>query len=329
MRAYTNLRLLMLIPLLWLLLGLATALAQPGMSRGRNCPPGSDRPECRSPRMTEGSADEHNTFPLTFSGDGSTVTGGASGKPEMQDPRTWQPDPGAVVTLGSHQQTMVNGVAVPMQPVKDIHTGMYLPDGQGGYLWVGKPNVIPPPNPNNEAAIEIRLKVKELADQLLGGGLVFGVVVMPSSFVHQDRYDVSSSFGRYAAEQLIHEFTRRGVRVREYHLQKGIDMRPAQGDFAMSRRGPNASVANRHVAVLTGTYYWDKENVFVNARLVRGGDGEVLATGSLVFAQTLVSKKMLATTGMMLGETYVGVRDFDLMTRGPGLTDIDRGFDIK
>lgn len=335
MRAYTNFRLLMLIPLLWLLLGLATALAQPGNSRDRNCPPGSDRPDCRSPRRAEGSADERIMFPFDFSAECasgvSVATGGdcPPGKPVMQDPRTWQPDPGAVVTLGPHQHSMVNGVPVPMQPVQDIHTGMYLPDGQGGYLWVGEKNAIPTPNPNNEAAIEVRLKVKELADQLLGSGMGLGLVVMPSSFVHQDRYDVSSSFGRYVAEQMIHEFTSRGVRVREYHLQKAIDMRPAQGDFAMSRRGPDVSVASRNVAVLTGTYYWDKENVFVNARLVRGGDGDVLATGSLVFAQTLVSKKMLATTGRMLGETYVGVRDYDIMTRGPGLTDIDRGFDIK
>ncbi|GAB7080399.1 FlgO family outer membrane protein [Megalodesulfovibrio paquesii] len=337
MRAVSEFRLLLLIPLLWLLVGAAVVLAQ-----SPDCPPGSDRPDCRSPSRAEGRGEPTTPFPFDISGQEggatyvATASSGATRCREdtvVQDPRTWQPDPGAVVTLGPAQKTNVNGVTVPMQPVDEIHTGMYLPDGQGGYYWVGEKNAIPTPNPNNEAAIEIRLKVKELADQLLGAGgatvSVGGMVIMPSSFVHQDRYDVSSSFGRYIAEQMIHEFTSRGLKVREYHLQKAIDMRPGEGDFAMSRRGPDVSVEGRNVAVLTGTYYWDKENIFVNARLVRGSDDEVLRTGSLVFAQSEVSQKMLKSTGKMLGETYVGVRDFDIMTKGPGLTDIDRGYDIK
>ncbi len=322
MHVVSRLQLLLIVPLLWLAL-LGIALAGEGGDEDYTPPP-PKRKVYKAPPAPKHCVDG-DCFPTH-----SDYTSGPR-PPSTKDPRTWQPDPGAVVTLGPAQSTLVNGKHAPVQPMKDVHTGMYLPDGQGGYIWVGAENPIPPPNPNNEAAIEIRLKAQELAEQLLcaTGHCLDGLVMMPTSLVHQDRFDLSSSFGRYMAEQLIHEFRKRGVRVREYRMQHVIDSVPGRGDFAISRRGPNTPVVGQHAMVLTGTYYFDRENVFVNARLVRGDDGEVLRTGSLVFAQTMVSKKMLATVGNILRETYIGVRDYDTAVQGAGLTDIDQGYDIK
>lgn len=323
MRFYSRLQISLVIPLLWLLLLVGVALAGEGgdESYGKHLGQTSRPMPYAGPPAHLHDACVPEPVPSYTSG---------PRPPSTHDPNTWQPDPGAVVTLGPGKETSMHGKQAPMQPVMDVHTGMYLPDGRGGYVWVGAQNPVPNPNPNNEAAIEVRLKAKELADQLLGAGKpIHNLVMMPTSLVHQDRFDMSSSFGRYIAEQLIHEFRKRCVRVKEYRLQQVIDSVPGQGDFAISRRGPDTPIVGRGAMVLTGTYYFDKENVFVNARLVRGDDGEVLRTGSLVFAQTMVSKKMLATVGGILRDSYIGVKDYDIMVRGPGLTDIDQGFDIK
>jgi hypothetical protein len=79
---------------------------------------------------------------------------------------------------------------------------------------------------------------------------------------------------------------------------------------------------------VAGTYYQDKENVFVNVRMFRAADGMVLRAAQLVFPQTGVSKRMLANTGSRLEETFVGMQDYQTMTRATDLTALDLGEDF-
>ncbi len=140
-------------------------------------------------------------------------------------------------------------------------------------------------------AQEFKLKVRELADQMLAttdNSLLTGLVAMPSSFVNLDNKAQTSSLGNLLGESLIYEFNQRGFPVREYRLTGNIDVLLGQGDFALLRQGL-VSTHGKWSALIIGTYYYDQDAIFINARLVRATDGMVLRTGQLV----LVNNKLM------------------------------------
>ncbi len=251
--------------------------------------------------------------------------------PEMTTGASFDPGAG-VITQKSPQKANIDGREVDVYNVESVNAGFYAPDGKGGYLFFGSDRPMVDPNPVNEAARELKLKVRELADQLLAGMQgqpLSGVIALPTSFVNQDNFAQSSSLGRYIAEQMFFEFNQRGVPVREYRMAPGIDPAPGQGEFLLSRQISDVPHQRPDIAVLVGTYYSDAENVFVNARLIHGETGMVLRTGSMVFAQTTVSRQMLAKTGVSLAPSVTTAMDFETATQGARLTDIDQGFDIQ
>ncbi len=143
-------------------------------------------------------------------------------------------------------------------------------------------------------AQELKLKVRELADQMLAtmdNTTLTGLVAMPTSFVDLNHKGQTSAFGNFMGESLIYEFNQRGFPVREYRLTGNIDIQLAQGDFALLRKGV-VNTKEKWAALMVGTYYVDKNAVFVNARLVRALDGMVLRTGQLVLVKTPVVYRM-------------------------------------
>lgn len=147
-------------------------------------------------------------------------------------------------------------------------------------------------------AEEFKLKVREIADQLLAtvpNECLTGLTALPTSFVNLDNFQQSSSFGRLVGESLIYEFNQRSFPVREYRLPGYIAMRAEQGDFALARQGL-VNAQEKWAALLIGTYYRDKEAIFVNARLVRAADGMVLRTAQLVLVNTQLVERLSQPT---------------------------------
>ncbi len=149
-------------------------------------------------------------------------------------------------------------------------------------------------------AQELKLKIRELADQMLAtrdNTALTGLVAMPSSFVNLDNKMQTSPFGNLMGESLIYEFNQRAFPVREYRLTGDIRIsHTKRGDFALLRDG-FVPANETWSAIIVGTYYQDEEAVFVNARLVRASDGLVLRTGQLVLAITPVIERMLEPLG--------------------------------
>ncbi len=146
-------------------------------------------------------------------------------------------------------------------------------------------------------AQELKLKVRELADQMLAtmdNSTLTGLVAMPTSFVNMNNKAQTSAFGNLMGESLIYEFNQRAFPVREYRLTGNIDIKLGQGDFALLRQGI-VSTREKWAALIVGTYHVDKEAVFVNARLVRAYDGMVLRTGQLVLVKTKVIDRLTQT----------------------------------
>ncbi len=161
-------------------------------------------------------------------------------------------------------------------------------------------------------AQEFKLKVRELADQMLAttdNSTLTGLVAMPSSFVNLNNKSQTSTLGNLLGENLIYEFNQRGFPVREYRLTGNIDAVLGEGDFAMLRQGL-VGTSGTWAAIIVGTYHYDQDAIFINARLVRASDGMVLRTGQLVlvnsdlmtrFAQPIVSKKQVEAAKPNLG----------------------------
>lgn len=226
-------------------------------------------------------------------------------------------DPGAGVTAVDRGTFKVNGRKYRLHEDGRVHAGTMVPDGAGGYLWFGSEKPVQSPSKEVLGARELRLQIRELAAQLFSErqkGELAGSVAMPASFVNQDNFQSSSSFGRYIAEQMFYEINQLGIQVREYRTMPRILTRPEDGEFSLTRNMEEASPIPPEGLVLTGTYYYDKHNVFVNARLVRPRDGMVLRTANLVFPQTPVTMTMLRRgTGIRLQTAETELKDLTRM----------------
>ena len=144
-------------------------------------------------------------------------------------------------------------------------------------------------------AVEVKLKCRELADQLLAtlpNNALQGFVAMPTSFVDQNNTNVSSPLGRLMAEAMFYEFNQRGFPTREYRLTGKIAVQGGRNDLALAASQIVPTTGQKWAALVVGTYYVDKDATFINARLVRASDGLVLRTGQLVLVNTPIVMRM-------------------------------------
>lgn len=247
----------------------------------------------------------------------------------MKEPQNSQGAMMGALPVKENGTATYNGKKVPLREVTRPDVGMAMPDGNGGVVWMP----VPPQGPETGYmdARELRLKMRELADQLISGvrdHALASSVALPTSFVHQDDFEHTSSFGRFVSEQLFYEFNQRGFPVREYRLAGALKTRK-DGEFLLSRAVSAISAKDPNSVFVVGTYYADRQAVFVNARLVRGGNGQVLRTAQLVLAPNELTRRMLGGAGgkrMQAGS--IGIRDYKSTTQPTNLTPIDKGEDI-
>ncbi len=156
-----------------------------------------------------------------------------------------------------------------------------------------------PRDPEYVNAVELKLKFRELADQLLTtmpNAALEGFVGMPTSFVDQNNTSRSSRLGRLIAESMFYEFNQRGFPTREYRLTGNITVVGSRDNLTLV---PNASIVStqRWATILLGTYLVDEDATFINARLVRASDGLVQRTGQLVLVNTPIIERLARTDG--------------------------------
>lgn len=192
-------------------------------------------------------------------------------------------DPGAQVDVSRSRSVTVNGVTgVNVRTTTGASQGYMVPDDRGGYVNYAPGPPMAQPKPSAADAEEIRLYARELASQITrgisGDTPLYGVSSMPTAFVDQDTR-AATPFGRLMGEQMIYELNSRGFPVKE-----------ARGAAPVKAKGKKA--AAEPLAVLAGSYYVDKDNLFVNARLVEPS-GRVLRTGSVLIPMTPTLKRML------------------------------------
>ena len=220
----------------------------------------------------------------------------------------------------------------------DLETGLVVPDGDGGVV------VIPGEKAKSRSrgyvdAREFKLKIRELAEQLIADirdCSLQGTVALPSAFVNLDNFNESSTLGRLVSEQLFYEFNQRGFPIREYRMQDSIQVRPREGEFALSRELGSLSVHSPGSVVIVGTYSGDRQAMFINARLVRPSDGRVLRTANLVLEGNALTSRLMRNTGRKVESGEMRIRDYTDAAKpvgggpvAPGnASPFDRGEDI-
>ncbi len=150
-------------------------------------------------------------------------------------------------------------------------------------------------SPGYTDAVELKLKSRELADQMLAtmpNDALQGFVAMPTAFVDQNNTSRTSPLGRLMAESLFYEFNQRGFPTREYRLNGTISVQGGRDDLALAANQLVPTTGQKWAALVVGTYYVDADATFVNARLVRASDGLVMRTGQLVLVNTPIIARM-------------------------------------
>lgn len=206
------------------------------------------------------------------------------------------PGLGAATTITGEQAESVVYHGVRTSSTRgSIDSSLTLPDGNGNVVIINgaKPQ---PRNAQFVNARELKLKVREMADQLFNGvdnSSLQGKIAFPVSFVDQENVNNSSPFGRLIAEQLFHELTQRGVPVQEYRGTRNVTVQQNAGATFLSPDSRNVAVGGGEM-VIAGTYYRDRDAVFVNARLIRPADGRIVRTASLVLEPNQLTRRMMA-----------------------------------
>ena len=178
--------------------------------------------------------------------------------------------------------------------VDEVATGLIVPNASGGTMLIpgaAREN----PQPYIEEAYELKLKVRELAAQMLetqNNQALTGLVAIPTSFASLDDFTESTQLGRYLSETMIYEFNQRGFPVREYRLSGSIILQEGNGELALTRNLPPVPAKQSWATLLVGTYQRDTAAVFVHAKLIRASDGLVLRTAHLVLPLNRLMKRM-------------------------------------
>lgn len=143
-------------------------------------------------------------------------------------------------------------------------------------------------------AHELRLKVRELAAQLLetwSPQNLSGMVAYITTFTPQHDMRAETDFGQYIRQACMYEFNQRGFAVRDFSARDLIFNENGYG-FGISDETYKVSVKKNNAALVTGTFYRDRDYLFLNARLIRGSDGIVLRTAQTVIPVTPLVGRM-------------------------------------
>ena len=230
------------------------------------------------------------------------------------------------VPVTTSRTATVKGKPVSVREASGNDAGFVVPDVEDGLIWMPAP--AKPVSPGHADARELRLKIRELASQLIANmpSSTRGTIALPTSFVNQEDFSQSSALGRFIAEQFYYECNQRNFPVREYRMATGVSI-SEDGEFLLSRSPKNIPVSTAGTVFVVGTYFVDRQAVFVNARLLRG-DGTILRTGQIILPNSSMTRRMLAGGGKKLQGGSLPIRDFKTTTQPTNLTPFDQGEDV-
>ena len=157
-----------------------------------------------------------------------------------------------------------------------------------------KPQAALSMDPGAAFIAENHAAARELALAAMGR-LEPGSRVLVATFADQDDLEQTSALGRLLSEQVATALSRAGYDLLEVRLRRDLGLRPAAGEFGLSRRAELLASENADAeAVLVGCYTADAEAVFVSARVVRTRDQVVAAAKDWALPNRGLAARLLA-----------------------------------
>lgn len=168
-------------------------------------------------------------------------------------------------------------VAGPVATARTLGTAADPPPSQGR-------NDAGPPVRNGEIAPDdlgelIYLAAQTLADR--AGELDRSRPIIVTTMVSIDDLGKSSTFGRLASELISNRLTQRGYLIKDVTYMRALAMEPSTGAMVLSRDASRVSTAVDAQAVVVGTYAVGGQEIFLNIRLLKAVDGEVLSSADV------------------------------------------------
>lgn len=139
----------------------------------------------------------------------------------------------------------------------------------------------PVEQPANPGSAKLLPETYRAADTLVNSAILpldMNAPLLVSSVVDIDSVDQTSTLGRAISEQLTSRFAQLGYAVNEIRLRDSLAIRPGEGELMLSRDLAYLAGRQDAQAILTGTYTVGSDNVFVNLRLLRAGDGRIISS---------------------------------------------------
>jgi TolB-like protein len=163
------------------------------------------------------------------------------------------------------------------------------------FAWKSKKVEVDRPPAAESMALKAR--IADLAKQLVTNStesIAEEYVVTVNSFVNLNNLYKTSALGRYISEELMGNLQLAGIEVLDVRKSAGIMIHAKSGEYGLSREMKELSYIHSAQAMVVGTYTYADGQIFLNARILRNGDGMVMSNASLAFDLDSVTRQMLA-----------------------------------
>jgi len=133
--------------------------------------------------------------------------------------------------------------------------------------------------PRTPPLIPLSYKAGDHLHRQLSGSEVAGYPMLAASFVDATNVENSNDLGRLLSQQVASRLSQLGYSVTEVQLRSDeLRVLPQGGVLALSRDLAQINTDVPAYSVLVGTYTIIERQIYVNARVLRTGDGVALAS---------------------------------------------------
>ena len=119
--------------------------------------------------------------------------------------------------------------------------------------------------------------------------------VVVTTMVSIDDYKQSSTFGRLASQLISNRLSQRGYMVRDVTYLRAVQVIPGTGEVAISREAAHLFGSTNAQALVTGTYAIAGEEIFLNIRILKPDDGQVLSSADVTIPLNYDTRQLIAS----------------------------------
>lgn len=119
--------------------------------------------------------------------------------------------------------------------------------------------------------------------------------IVVTTIVSVDDLKHSSTFGRLVSELVSNRLAQRGYLVRDVRYTGALELKPETGEQVLSREASEVSKRVRAQAIVAGTYAVAGRKIYVNLRLIKADNAELLSSVDVVVSLNANTRVLFGT----------------------------------